>query len=241
MESKGSRELEYTIVRKKTKKITLKVDLDGGLRLIVPKRMSEEQVREFLMKNMSAIEQMIHAVNERKKSFVSKNSILYLGKEMSVKLETSAIVPISFDGECFILNPRYAEYINILGHRWLRRKAEEYLPKRLSELSKEIGVKYARVQVRDVKSRWGSCSSKGTISLNWRLIMAPQYVIDYVLIHELAHIPYPNHGKGFWIFVEEYCPRYKECRDWLKKNGIRLFYWSVEIENFVCQEELLDS
>lgn len=235
------RDLEYTVVKRKTKKITLKVDIDGRLRLTVPKRMSEEQVREFLKKNMSVIEKMIHAVDERKKSFLSKNSILYLGKEMSVNLDTSAIVPISFNGEYFILNPRYAEHINILAHRWLKRRAEEYLPKRLSELSAKMGVKYAKVQVRDVKSRWGSCSSKGTISLNWRLIMAPQDVIDYVLIHELSHVPYPNHGKGFWIFVEKHCPRYREYRNWLKENGIRLFYWSVEIENFVFQEELLDS
>ncbi len=83
---------------------------------------------------------------------------------------------------------------------------------------------YDGVQIRNQRTRWGSCSTNGTISLNWRLLMAPPEVIDYVVVHELAHLREPNHTDAFWSLVAEYIPRYETHEDWLEENSTRLVF-----------------
>jgi predicted metal-dependent hydrolase len=81
-----------------------------------------------------------------------------------------------------------------------------------------MGVRPASLTIRNQKSRWGSCSTRGTLSFNWRLIMAPPEVLDYVVVHELAHMMEHNHSKAFWALVAKYCPDYLAHRNWLKQN-----------------------
>lgn len=82
-----------------------------------------------------------------------------------------------------------------------------------------IGVKPLHISIRDPKTRWGSCSSRGTISYNWRIVMAPEHIIDYLVVHELCHLKVPNHSALFWQHVHLHIPNYKECRKWLKNNA----------------------
>ncbi len=100
-----------------------------------------------------------------------------------------------------------------------RKAAREYFPKRVSHYAHMLGVTYGKISIRDQKTRWGSCSSEGNLSFNWRLILAPPDVLDYVVIHELCHRKEMNHSKEFWALVESLMPDYKECRIWLRKNG----------------------
>jgi predicted metal-dependent hydrolase len=109
-------------------------------------------------------------------------------------------------------------------HRWYRRRAERELPQRLMELARAHCVTVAHVSIRDQRSRWGACSSRGTITLNWRLILVPAFVCDYVLLHELMHRRELNHSRRFWRLVADCCPRHLEARQWLKTEGKRL--WS---------------
>jgi len=85
-----------------------------------------------------------------------------------------------------------------------------------------IGKKYSRINIRDTKSRWGSCSAEGNISYSWRLILAPNSVLDYLVVHEVSHLVEMNHSINFWNEVETLMPNYKEFRSWLKLNGERL-------------------
>jgi hypothetical protein len=90
-----------------------------------------------------------------------------------------------------------------------------------------MGVRHEQIQIRNQKTRWGSYSPKtGTLSLNFRLLMAPEEIIDYVLVHELAHAEHPNHGPRFWRLVEQYVPDYEAKNEWLKENGPRLVFRS---------------
>jgi len=108
--------------------------------------------------------------------------------------------------------------------RWYRRRAKQRLPELLMALAREQGVQVRRVTVRDQRSRWGACSSKGAITLNWRLICVPAFVREYVLLHELMHRRELNHSRRFWRLVAACCPRHREAREWLKREGKRL--WS---------------
>ncbi len=95
----------------------------------------------------------------------------------------------------------------------------EKLSERVEELANIIGVTYGGITVRNQVSRWGSCSSKGNLNLNCLLMLCPDEVRDYVIIHELCHLKHMDHSKSFWAMVEKYCPEYKERRKWLKDVG----------------------
>lgn len=104
----------------------------------------------------------------------------------------------------------------------LRKLARDELQQAVSSHAKVMGVNPRAVSVRDQRTRWGSCSNSGTLSFNWRLVMAPPEVLNYVVVHELAHMKVPNHSREFWAVVARYYPRYKECRLWLKRKGLLL-------------------
>ena len=90
------------------------------------------------------------------------------------------------------------------------------------EEAQALGVAFARIQVRDQRTRWGSCSSRGTLSFNWRLALAPHAVLDYVVVHELCHLREPNHSPRFWRLVESRRPGWREQRAWLREHGAEL-------------------
>ena len=99
------------------------------------------------------------------------------------------------------------------------RRAKIELPARAWELSAVTGVEVKLVTVRNQRSRWGSCSANGTISLNWRLVQTPDFVRDYIIYHELMHLREMNHSARFWARVEEVCPGWREAERWIKRNG----------------------
>ena len=106
-----------------------------------------------------------------------------------------------------------------LVQNYYRKAAELLLPKRLSYWVHQTELKPSGLQLRTMRTQWGSCSSKGKINLNWKIIAMPEPVIDYILVHELAHIRHHNHSSLFWGKVEKYLPQYKATRQWLKQNA----------------------
>lgn len=101
----------------------------------------------------------------------------------------------------------------------LRREARTFLPARLRELAQQVGVTVGRVSIRNQRQRWGSCSTSGAISLNWRLMSMPGWVRDYVIYHELMHTKRMDHSPAFWALVKEVCPNYEEARRWLRRHA----------------------
>jgi predicted metal-dependent hydrolase len=106
---------------------------------------------------------------------------------------------------------------------WLRDRALVRLRGELAALAATFGIAVTRVSIRNQRSRWGSCSRRGTISLNWRLVQVPPFVREYVLVHELMHRRELNHSARFWRHVAAACPRYVEARRWLRTEGMGLF------------------
>ncbi len=103
-----------------------------------------------------------------------------------------------------------------------RRAARELVTMIADEEAEALGVAYSRIAVRDQRTRWGSCSPKGTLSFNWRLVLAPFDVLDYVVVHEVCHLREPNHSAGFWRLVAERRPGWREQRLWLREHGAEL-------------------
>lgn len=111
------------------------------------------------------------------------------------------------------------EYLSNEEIHKLAEKALEYIPKRVSYFAKQIGVTYGKITIRNQKTRWGSCSSKGNLNFNCLLMLTPPEVIDYVVVHELCHRKEMNHSGAFWAEIEKVIPSYKEQVKWLKENG----------------------
>ena len=103
-----------------------------------------------------------------------------------------------------------------------RRAVRELVAMIADEEAPPLGVRYERIQVRDQRTRWGSCSTRGTLSFNWRLVLAPFEVLDYVVVHELCHLREPNHSRRFWGLVESRRPCWREQRGWLREHGAEL-------------------
>ena len=103
-----------------------------------------------------------------------------------------------------------------------QQAAKDYFPKRAAYYLPFTGGSFQRITIRDQKTRWGSCSARGTLSFNWRLMLAPPAVLDYVVVHELCHLTHMNHSPAFWALVESVCPDYRIHRKWLKEHGQEL-------------------
>ena len=120
-----------------------------------------------------------------------------------------------------IYSPEDLRRMQVMDNRY-RNAAKEYFTKRVEHYIKLTGGTYTRITIRDQKTRWGSRSSSGTLSFNYRLMYAPLKVLDYVVVHELCHITHMNHSKDFWNMVASILPDYKESRNWLKEHGREL-------------------
>lgn len=116
----------------------------------------------------------------------------------------------------------------------LRARAAEQLPLQLLELAERHSVVVSRVSIRNQRSRWGSCSARGSITLNWRLILVPDFVREYVMLHELMHRRELNHSRRFWRLVGAVCPQYQDARRWLLQEGQRLFHGGLPATGEWC-------
>ena len=106
--------------------------------------------------------------------------------------------------------------------REFRRLAKEKIPKRVALFAEQVGVEYGKITIKDTKSRWGSCSYQGNLNFCWRLILAPEEVLDYIVVHELCHRLEMNHSARFWAEVKRVLPEYEKGKEWLKENGLAL-------------------
>ena len=117
--------------------------------------------------------------------------------------------------------PKTMEIPDYVTEQWLRTEGAERFQQKTAFWAARMKVTYGRITIRDQKTRWGSCSSTGTISYNWHLVLLPDAILDYVVVHELCHLQHMNHSKDFWDLVECILPDYRSRRKWLKDNGDR--------------------
>ena len=128
---------------------------------------------------------------------------------------TASLVRFDFDGKRFLVDVDRADRA-ALAEGWLREFAREHFTARIEQWSPIVGARPRRIQVRNQKTRWGSASSNGTLSLNWRLMFAESEIVDYVVVHELCHLIQPDHSEAYWRLVESILPDYRDRRQALK-------------------------
>ena len=221
---KLSKTIEYELKRTNRRSGSFRVAIKNGkLTVYAPSDCPVSIIEELLQERAQWIEENL----TRQKKIVDrpKDTILYRGQSYPLKIKIAEKNWVSLE-DAFVVNTPKSDpqVISQLLECWFKMEAERIIPKRVLELARKVGVCPQKISFRNQKTRWGSCSSSGNISLNIRLLMAPEWIFDYVIIHELCHIHEPNHSSRFWQHVAKFCPEYKEARAWLKKHGHALAF-----------------
>ena len=214
------------VVRVRTaRRYILRVRPDGSLRVTVPRWGSRAGALRFIESERAWIARQRQKLRETApREWGDGTQILFRGAATTIAIEWRGGLWVAVYGSRVAPLPA-GPSVNIRAaiEADLRVAAEEYLIPRLAALASQHDLTYRRVSVRNQRSRWGSCSRKGTISLNFRLIQVPPDVCDYILLHELMHLRQQNHSRRFWRLVEHACPGFRDAERWLRKNGKALF------------------
>ena len=213
----------------RTKSATITVE-EGKVCVVVPRQLENERITKLLKDKNRWIKEKIalhrDAQPKSSKQFVSGESFSYLGRNYRLKVHQGNYLPIKLSHGRFTITLRAGadnpDLIQDSLLSWYKQHAELKFKEKAKRYSKIIGVEFNSVALKDYKSRWGSCSVEGDITFNWKIIMAPNRIVDYVVVHELCHLIYHDHSPKFWREVERIMPNYAECKNWLKQHGASL-------------------
>jgi predicted metal-dependent hydrolase len=225
---KNGPEHPFKIIRSKRKTYEIRILPDGSIEVRVPARATKAQVEQILAEKAAWITSKQALVEQRRLQAAARRSeefekFLYLGKEYALLLvEEGTQSSVLVFKEGFRLKESAKDLAAVVLEKWYRLQARRIFNERVKILAQQYGITYGPVKVSSAQTRWGSCGAKGSLNFTWRLVMAPLEVIDYVVVHELAHIKEHNHSSRFWSEVERLMPDYRWRRDWLKANGHRL-------------------
>lgn len=214
----NSKELTYRYrFSKKAKYLQLRISRQQ-LELVIPHRISFAEGERFLTGKLDWVSSHAHLFHSVKKHYL-------FGKEITLRLQPDLFLEkyrVSFQNEVlvFIVPQKNSYSAEELYEKYLRHVAKKYLLQRGSELAAKFGFLVRRFSVRGQKTRWGSCSRRGNISLNYNLLKFRKEVIDYVIVHELCHLRQLNHSRKFWNEVAQILPHYKSLKKELKKLSL---------------------
>jgi hypothetical protein len=218
-------ELAYTIKRSPNrKKLSIIVERDRSVVVHAPETTTEEKIRAIVESKRNWIYEKIRHTQKYSlthppgKELVNGESALYLGRQYQIELVQNDSEEIRFEQRILIPVRLSSERKQVL-RKWYIERAKEIIPPRARKFSRNLGVSFAVARIVDTRYRWGSCTLKNNINFNWRLIKAPMYVVDYVIIHELTHLLEANHTPRFWNIVRAQLSKVEKAKQWLLENG----------------------
>lgn len=224
----GNEPIEY-YVRRSGDATEPRIDVDiEGVTIILPEG-SDEDPESMLTDNVDWVLEKTAKYRQYRREapdrrFQPGEQFPYLGEEHTLIVEPRQKAVVQ-DGS-IRLRQSAADQSSVKRalENFYRRQARKHLTGRVDEYAIEMDVDYDEIEIRNQRTRWGSCSTSGTLGFNWRLMMAPLDVINYVVVHELAHLREQNHTPRFWGIVAEHDPEYSEHAEWLEKNSARLIF-----------------
>ena len=205
---------------KRARRLSLRVSrLDGRVTLTAPFGANKDEALQFATERLDWIRS--HLAQTAPSEVPGVGSTLpFRGAPLTLERGKARVVEIS--GDSMLLPPQSPERDVIRAEMFLKETARAALVAASDTYAAKVGRPYGRITLRDTRSRWGSCSSRGNLSYSWRLIMAPPQVLDYVAAHEVSHLVHMDHSRSFWAQVEAIFPNYQAPRKWLKDHGTEL-------------------
>jgi predicted metal-dependent hydrolase len=212
---------DVKIIRRPIKHARLRVREDASVELVVPDDLLDNEIDAILRKKEAWIKRQrafFHS-RPRRATSLANDEIRLFGQLFQILSDPLLGCDTIVDEDKRLLRSRH-DLTNIdVREKWYRRFARSYLSARVDEVAKEHRFSYGRLFVRSQRTRWGSCTVKRNICLNWRLIMAPKYVINYLILHELMHTRVMKHTQRFWVQLRVICPDCARARNWLHQNS----------------------
>lgn len=240
---------EIEIVRRpRARRLSLKVQTSGEMRLTAAVGTPDKYIRGFLLDQLAWIKktsQKFEKVREAhpEKQYSAGDQFCFLGEHFKLQFTQGERVSLNVDRtkhEMMMTVPDLS-IAPTIAKTYLRdfysQVGRKYISGRISAISGQMKLEPSAISFRSQKTRWGSCSSKGRVTFNWRLAIAPPAVIDYVIIHELAHLKHMDHSLKFWNLVEKYSPDHKKLKRWLNKNRYESDFLAEKSELHIGPED----
>jgi predicted metal-dependent hydrolase len=212
----------------RARRVRIVVDA-SGVEVVVPRRMALRHVEPFVREKSRWIERTLRRFRQAEEARPARvlgngGAVPYLGRELLLRVSVEpgrARDHVARRGD--VLHVKVGapgqDSVRSALERWYRRRARVEVAARLDAAARRAGSAYSRLTIRGQRTRWASCSSKGLMSFNWRLLLAPEPILDYVVEHEVAHLELLDHSPRFWRLLASRCPEYREHERWLKLNG----------------------
>ncbi|MDR1134723.1 MAG: M48 family metallopeptidase [Clostridiales Family XIII bacterium] len=216
----NNKQIEYKLIRSRRKTLSLRVTKEAAVEVRAPLRMAAGEIDRFVSSKRDWLEANIERVSrdmEQRSVFLLDygGSVTMLGSEYTIKAKQGN--NIGYDDSCIFIPPGLSgDEIKLAIIALYKHTAKVHIGTRINEFAAIMGVSPASVRINSAKTRWGSCSGKDNINFSWRLIVAAPEIVDYVIVHELAHIKSHDHSPRFWAHVENVIPEYKSLRKQLK-------------------------
>lgn len=194
-----------------------------GVRLTVPARTPAARIEAFLRASAGWVDEQQGRLPPRPPGLAGGDRVAHLDDTLRLVVERSGRRPrVVRDGTRLVVGAPDGDGLDALVERWYRAEARRIIAPRAQALAAALGASVARVAIRDPRSRWGSCSTTGTLSFSWRLVLGPERILDYVVAHEVCHLRRADHSPAFWALLEETFPGHATARRWLRDNGALL-------------------
>jgi len=221
-------DIPYTLIRSSRRTLSMEITHDGALIVRAPHLVSRSRIDSFISAKKIWIEKhqknmVRHALTPVKKRFHEGELFLFKGKTYPLAYTEKPLRSVIL-ADALMLHVRMRDDPSKYITAWYKKEARILFTDRTAHWSKKTGLKYGGLKLSGAQKRWGSCNSRGEINLNWRLVMAPVEVIDYVVVHELVHTEVYNHTKEFWNQVSLIMPDYKKQRQWLKDHRSEMMF-----------------
>lgn len=210
------------VINSRARNIKIRINASENVQLVLPNSRHQSKGMEFLKEKILWIKNKTGKIITQ--DIKPSNEIKILDIVYKIKHNCCEInVPVEIrENRIHISNSIRSDKAQFVLIPMIKKLALEEINKFAVNMAKAMNVKYNKILVKDTISRWGSCSSSGNLSFSWRLALAPRFVLEYVVIHELCHLVEMNHSRKFWNLVQTYDPKYNEARSWLKVNGRKL-------------------
>ncbi len=218
--------MDYTVIRSRRKTIAIEISREGMVLVRAPLRLAHREVAAFVDRHRGWVDRKLAQARLRgeqgePRTFREGELFPFLGETLRLRFVEGGEYPRRENG-ALLLGAELAPRARELFRTWYRARAREILEERVEHFARQMGLAVRGVRITGARERWGSCSPSGTLNFAWRLVTAPPGIIDYVIVHELAHLVEMNHSRRFWEQVGRILPDYAERRAWLRKNEYRL-------------------
>jgi predicted metal-dependent hydrolase len=210
----------YAIRRSdRARRVRVTVDAERGVEVVLPRRAPERAAARAVEELSPWIEKKVAELATARARVADRaGTVPFLGEALRLVPEPGRS-RAHRRGDALLLP---AGDWRPAAERWYRRTAAREIPPRLDRATAAVGRRYTTLTIRGQRTRWASCSTSGAMSFNWRLLLAPEPVLDYVVVHEACHLVYPDHSARFWTLVAQHCPDHREHSRWLRRHGATL-------------------